>query len=223
MSFGSSATGSSAAGSAPGQSGGGFSFGSGKDGASSGSTASAASGFNFGGSATEQKKDGDASSTKPGEKSSTTGQTSTALTFGGTSTAGSGSGTGAGQAPVFGGSGKSEAEKRSVSATAAALELNGKSIEEIVTTWQDTLQRHVDQFVTAALAVRKRDNDMLENQKRITQLAKDAQILKQEHTELRWNLDTVTELQYDLHTSLEQVSVGLEWIEAVVNQNVTVR
>jgi len=79
--------------------------------------------------------------------------------------------------------------------------------------WHEKLQTHVDQFAQASEQVRRRDVALLENQKRITQLAKDAQILRTEHTELRWNLDTVTELQYDLHTSLEQLEQELDALE----------
>jgi nuclear pore complex protein Nup62 len=96
---------------------------------------------------------------------------------------------------------------------AAGLELNGLTVEQIITKWHATLQEHVDEFSEATERVRQRDVLLLENQKRITTLAKEAQLLKGAHTELRSHLETVSELQYDLHTSLEQLESELDDLE----------
>lgn len=107
----------------------------------------------------------------------------------------------------------STAAKHNAATSAAALELNGLTIEEIVTKWSKALQVHVDKFQDAAEQVRARDVVLLENQKSITRLAKEAQVLKASHAELRSQLDMVSELLFDLHAALEQLEGELGALE----------
>ena len=109
--------------------------------------------------------------------------------------------------------GATTAAKHSAATSAAALELNGLTIEEIVTKWSKALQVHVDKFQDAAEQVRARDVVLLENQKSITRLAKEAQVLKASHAELRSQLDMVSELLFDLHAALEQLEGELGALE----------
>ncbi len=99
-------------------------------------------------------------------------------------------------------------------AGAAKLHLNGLTVEQIVTKWNLTLQQHVASFESAAEQVKRRDALLLENQKRVTELAKEAQMLRSSYTELRTDLDSVCELQVDLHSSLEQLERELDHLEA---------
>jgi nuclear pore complex protein Nup62 len=95
----------------------------------------------------------------------------------------------------------------------AALQLNNLTIEDIVTKWNQTLQVHIDKFQDAAEQVRMRDVVLLENQKTITRLAKEAQVLKASHAELRSQLDMVSELLFDLHSALDQLEQELAELE----------
>lgn len=62
--------------------------------------------------------------------------------------------------------------------TVAKLELNGLSVEKIIALWHDKLQVHLDVFADTAQRVRERDVVLIENQTKITELAKKAQLLK---------------------------------------------
>ena len=105
----------------------------------------------------------------------------------------------------------SEAEK--AAEASASLELNGLSIEQIVGSWHNNLQTHVELFSDAANTIRARDQVLLTNEKNIIRLAKEAQTLKQTHYELRSQLETISDLHYDLHTSLEQLESHLNTLE----------
>ena len=96
----------------------------------------------------------------------------------------------------------------------AKLQLNGSSIEGIVTEWNQILQSDIDAFAKAAEQVKRRDYLLLENQKRITELAKEAQILKQNYDGLKSDLFSVSELQVDLHASLENLERELDNLES---------
>lgn len=177
----------------------GFSFGSSQQ---SGNSNTSSTGFSFGGSSDKPKDSGSGNSTgfnfgSPSDKSKSAGDataSSTALTFGSDGNkpkdqaqpSGTGSslfgGSNATQNTAAQGTGgaltvpanneKAVTKSASVDETSASLELNGMTIEQIITMWHEKLQTHVDQFAQASEQVRRRDVALLENQKRITKLAK---------------------------------------------------
>lgn len=97
--------------------------------------------------------------------------------------------------------------------TAAALELNGLTIDAVISKWHEALQVHVDQFHLAAGRVLQGDIVLLENQKTISHLAKEAQLLRAAHSELRSELELVSELMFDLHAALEQLEKDIAALE----------
>lgn len=105
----------------------------------------------------------------------------------------------------------------------AALDLNGLSIERIIARWHEKLDNHLDLFSKTADKVRERDLLLFKNQSKITYLAKQAQLLKAEQDELQWNLDSVSELQSELHYSIDQLEKELEQLSmkkpSVFNQD----
>lgn len=96
----------------------------------------------------------------------------------------------------------------------SAIDLNGLSIEDIISKWHEKLAKHLDLFQKTADKVRERDLVLFKNQMRITDLAKEAQLLKAEQDELQWKLDSIDELQSELGGSLDQIEKELVTLDA---------
>ena len=83
----------------------------------------------------------------------------------------------------------------------------------IVRDWNNTLQSHIDKFTTAVGKVKERDVLLLQNQKKITELARQTQMLKNAHGEIGSNLDAIFKLQEDQHRSLDELETRLDELE----------
>jgi len=92
--------------------------------------------------------------------------------------------------------------------------LTGLTIGNIISEWEKSLEGHIDNFGKAVEQVKRRDMLLLENQKRITKLAKEARVLKTVHTGLQRDLETVSASQLDLENSLKLLEQDLDQLES---------
>lgn len=89
-------------------------------------------------------------------------------------------------------------------------EYMGRTIEDITNAWSEQLERNADTFTTEAVKVSKWDNDLMDSQRKLGDIASDVRRIQVAQNELDTNLDTIFAYQMELKSTLEQLEKSVD-------------
>ncbi|OQR94030.1 nuclear pore glycoprotein [Thraustotheca clavata] len=86
----------------------------------------------------------------------------------------------------------------------------GKTVEDIINMWSEQLENHAMAFTNEAVRVSHWDTELMENQKKLGDLAIDVRRLQMAQKELNANLDTISAYQMELDSTLENLESSVD-------------
>ncbi|KDO15930.1 hypothetical protein SPRG_18530, partial [Saprolegnia parasitica CBS 223.65] len=102
------------------------------------------------------------------------------------------------------------ADASAAATTALPAEYKDKTVEDIINMWSEQLENHAMAFTNEAVRVSHWDAELMENQKKLGDLAIDVRRLQMAQKELNANLDTISAYQLELDATLETLESSVD-------------